>query len=29
MAILLKENQQDWVDKAIEERETLKTNGIK
>ena len=29
MADLLKSKGQDWVDKAIEERETLKANGIK
>jgi hypothetical protein len=29
MAELLKSNGQDWIDKAIEERELLKSNGIK
>ena len=29
MASLLKENNQDWVDKAIDEREIIKSNGIK
>ena len=29
MAELLKSKGEDWVDKAIEERELLKANGIK
>ena len=29
MAELLKSEDQDWVDKAIEELEILKANGIK
>lgn len=29
IAELLKSKGQDWVDKAIEERELLKANGIK
>jgi len=29
MSELLREDGQDWVDKAIEERELLKANGIK
>ena len=28
MAELLKDKGQDWVDKAIEEREIIKLNGI-
>lgn len=29
MAELLKDNNQDWVDKAMQEIELLKINGIK
>lgn len=29
MAVLLKDEAQDWVDKAEQEREAIKANGIK